>query len=46
MTWQDAGVILVVGAAVAYLVRKFTVRPKRACKPDAFIGIDKLKRRK
>ncbi len=46
MTWQDAGVFAVVTAAVLYLVRKFTARPKKRAKPDAFIALDKLKRRK
>ncbi|MCC7125728.1 MAG: hypothetical protein IT178_12830 [Acidobacteria bacterium] len=46
MTWQDAGVIVIVGAAVVYLVRKFTTRPPRRTMPDAFITLDKVKRRK
>jgi hypothetical protein len=43
VTWQDVGVILVVGAAVYYLVRKFLLPAKAKSKPVAFISIEQLK---
>lgn len=45
MSWQEVGVIVVVGAAVAYLVRKFMLPPKRGAKPVTFISIQQLKSR-
>jgi hypothetical protein len=43
VTWQDGGVILIVGAAAYYLVRKFLLPPKAKSKPVAFISIQQLK---
>ena len=43
MTWQDGGVILIVGAAVYYLARKFLFPAKAKAKPAAFIPIHQLK---
>jgi hypothetical protein len=45
VTWQDAGVILIVGAAVAYLVRKFLWTPKPRSTPATFITIQQVKSR-
>jgi hypothetical protein len=45
VTWQDAGVILIVGAAVAYIVRKFLLPPKPVAKPAAFISVQQVKSR-
>jgi hypothetical protein len=45
VTWQDAGVILIVGAAVAYVVRKFLLPAKPRSKPAAFISVQQLKSR-
>jgi hypothetical protein len=42
MGWQEAGVALIVAAAVAFLVRKVFVRPRQ--KPaEAFIPLGKVK---
>jgi len=43
VTWQDGGVILVVGAAVYYLARKFLLPAKAKAKPATFISIHQLK---
>ena len=43
MTWQDGGVVLIVGAAVYYLVRKFLLPAKTKPKPATFISIEQLK---
>ena len=44
--WQEAGVVLIVGGAVAYLARKvFGVRP-RARKTQSFVPLSDLKRRR
>ena len=43
MTWQDGGVILIVGSAVYYLVRKFLLPAKAKPKPATFISIEQLK---
>jgi hypothetical protein len=43
VTWQDGGVILIVGAAVYYLVRKFLLPAKPKPKPAAFISIQQIK---
>jgi hypothetical protein len=43
MTWQDAGTVLIVGAAVAYLVRKFLLPSKPQSRPAAFISIQQVK---
>ena len=43
MTWQDGGVILIVGAAVYYLVRKFLLPAKPKAKPATFVSIQQLK---
>jgi hypothetical protein len=43
VTWQDGGVVLIVGAAVAYVVRKFLLPAKPAAKPAAFISLQQLK---
>lgn len=45
MTWQDAGVTLVVIGAVIYLARKFFGRPPRARK-TTFISVQDLKSRR
>lgn len=43
MTWQDAGVVLIVGAAVAYVVRKFLLPPKPRARAATFISVQQLK---
>jgi hypothetical protein len=43
VTWQDAGVILIVGGAVYYLARKFLLPVKAKAKPATFISIQQLK---
>ena len=43
MTWQDGGVIVIVGAAIVYVVRKFLLPPTPAAKPAAFIPLQQLK---
>lgn len=45
MTWQDVGVILIVGAAVAYLVWKFLLPRRPAANPAAFISVQQVKSR-
>ena len=42
MNWQDGAVILTVGAAVVYVVRKF-MAPRSGAKPVTFISIKQLK---
>ncbi len=45
MSWQDAGVVLIVGAAAVYLVRTFIWRPKRPTKvTTTFIPLERVKR--
>jgi hypothetical protein len=43
MTWQDAGVIIVVGSAVAYLVRKFLLPARPRARAATFISVQQLK---
>lgn len=43
MTWQDAGVVLIVGGAIAYVVRKFLLPPKPKSKAATFIPIQQIK---
>lgn len=43
MTWQDGGVILIVGAAVYYLIRKFLLPAKPKARPATFVSIQQLK---
>ena len=44
--WQEAGVVVVVGAAVAYLARKlFGTVPRRKA-PTTFVPLSQLKRRR
>lgn len=45
VTWQDAAVMLIVGAAVAYVVRKFLLPPKPRATPATFISIQQVKSR-
>lgn len=45
MTWQDAGVILIVGAAVAYVVRKFIIPAKPPANNTTFVSIQQIKSR-
>jgi hypothetical protein len=45
VTWQDAGVVLIVGTAVAYVVRKFLLPAKPRSKAATFISIQQLKSR-
>jgi hypothetical protein len=45
VTWQDAAVVLIVGAAVAFIVRKFLLPARPRSKPSAFISIQQLKSR-
>jgi len=46
VTWQDAGVVLIVGAAVAYVIRKFLLPARPAAKSATFVSIQQLKTRK
>lgn len=41
--WQTVGVIVVVAAAMAYLVRKFLLPPKPRGKAATFIPIQQIK---
>ena len=44
--WQEAGIVVIVGGAVAYLARKlFGIGPKRK-KPPSFVPLSELKRRR
>jgi hypothetical protein len=44
--WQEAGVVVIVSGAVAYLARKlFGIGPKPR-KPQSFIPLSALKRRR
>jgi hypothetical protein len=43
MTWQDFGVMLVVGGAVYYLARKFFGRPARKV-TTTFVPLKSLKK--
>lgn len=43
MTWQDAGVILIVGAAVAYVARKFLLPAKPRTQAATFVSLQQLK---
>ncbi len=40
--WQEAGVVLVVGAAVVYLIRKIFGRPRRGT--STFVPLAKIRR--
>ena len=41
--WQVIGVIVIVAAAIAYLVRKFVLPPKPRGKAATFIPIQQIK---
>ena len=43
MTWQDGGVVLIVGAALAYIVRKFVLPAKPKGGAATFISIQQIK---
>jgi hypothetical protein len=43
MTWQDLGVVVVVGGAVYYLARKFFGRPARKV-TTSFVPLKSLKK--
>jgi hypothetical protein len=43
VTWQDGGVILIVGAALFYIVRKFVLPRKPKGTAATFISIQQLK---
>jgi hypothetical protein len=43
MTWQDVAVIIIVGAAVAFVVRKFMPAASRGSSPATFVSIQQLK---
>lgn len=43
VTWQDGGVVLIVGGALAYVIRKFMPRKKKAGAATTFISIQQLK---
>jgi len=45
VSWQDGGVILIVGAAIAYVVRKFLLPPRARAKPVTFIPVQQIKSR-
>jgi len=45
VTWQDGGVLLIVGAAVAYVVRKFLLPPRPRQQPVTFISVQQIKSR-
>jgi len=40
--WQEAGVILIVGGAVVYLIRKIAGRPRRGA--STFVPLSKVRR--
>lgn len=41
--WQEAGVVLIVSGAVAYLVRKIFGRPRKGT--STFVPLSKVKKR-
>jgi hypothetical protein len=44
--WQEAGVVVVVGGAVYYLVRRF-IGPRKSSKPSqSFVSLSELKRKR
>ncbi len=43
MSWQDAGVILIVGAAIAYVVRKFVLPSRPRAQAATFVSIQQVK---
>jgi hypothetical protein len=43
VSWQDVGVVIVVGGAVYYLARKFFGRPARKV-PTTFVPLKNLKK--
>lgn len=43
MTWQDVGVVLIVGAAVAYVVRKFLLPARPRAKAATFVSVQQLR---
>jgi hypothetical protein len=43
VTWQDVAVFVIVGAAVAYVVRKFLPPARRPSRPVTFVSIQQLK---
>ena len=43
MTWQDGGVLLIVGAALYYVVRKFVLPKKPKGSAATFVSIQQLK---
>ena len=44
--WQEAGVVLVVAGAVAYLARKLFGAAHRKKAPASFVPLSQLKRRR
>jgi len=44
--WQELGVIVIVGGAVAYLARKFFGTAPRRKPPPSFVPLSQLKRRR
>lgn len=45
--WQEIGVVVIVAAAVAYLARKlFGLGPRPKKKPQSFVPLSDLKRRR
>jgi hypothetical protein len=45
VNWQTIAVIVIVGAAVAYVVRKFLLPPKPQSKSVTFVSIQQIKSR-
>jgi uncharacterized membrane-anchored protein YhcB (DUF1043 family) len=46
MTWQEAGVVLIVGAAVAFLVRRLVGRRRQQKPAQTFVPIASIKHRR
>jgi hypothetical protein len=44
--WQEAGVVMIVGSAVAYLARKLFGAGPRPKKTQSFVPLSDLKRRR
>ena len=44
--WQEAGVAVIVGGALAYLARKFFVSAPRKKATTSFVPLSQLKRRR
>jgi hypothetical protein len=44
--WQEAGVVVIVGGAVAYLARKLFGAGPRKRTPPSFVPLSALKRRR